>query len=173
MQLYLSKLIYCSFPLSFSVLHSVCPPPSLSHPCTPSRCAVCVSLRDDQQCSADRAGQWALTSGTMAVFVKIHTDGVVWGGMWWQEWLGIDSMTWRRTDMLGWKKTASPFFRLHSLSFSLTCSHEFPFHNRAHEMDLSRGSHRGFMCVACHCVGEKLHTAAPLKFWADGWEGSI
>lgn len=120
MQLYLSKLIYCSFPLSFSVLHSVCPPPSLSHPCTPSRCAVCVSLRDDQQCSADRAGQWALTSGTMAVFVKIHTDGVVWGGMWWQEWLGIDSMTWRRTDMLGWKKTASPGL---SFACSLCLSH--------------------------------------------------
>ncbi len=168
MQLYLSKLIYCSFPfISLGSPFCLSPPP-LSHPCTPSRCAVCVSLRDDQQCSADRAGLWAITSGTMAVFVKIHWWGGV-GGMWWPDRQYEMAPDWRA----GLKKDSQPrpFFRLLSLSLSLTCSHEFPFHNRAHEMDLSHGW--GFICVACHCVGEKLHTAAPLKFWADCWEGSI
>lgn len=63
------------------------PPSILSVPTIPltpllSFWLCCVSLRDDQRCSADRAGQWAITSGTIAVFVKIHTDGVVWAGMW-------------------------------------------------------------------------------------------
>ncbi len=120
MQLYLTKLIYCSFPWSLSVLHSHCPPPSLSHPCTPSSCAVCLSLRDDQQCSADRAGQWAITSGTIAVFVKIHTDGVVWGGMWWQEWLG--STVWNSAGLTCWAEKRQPAqaFLSPALSVSLT-----------------------------------------------------
>lgn len=59
-----------------------------------SRCAVCVFLWDGQPCWADRAGQWVISRGTIALFVKMLTDGMVLGGMWWQEWPAVWNSAW-------------------------------------------------------------------------------